>query len=116
MSAKPSCNRPGMVIAATASTARACGMCCVVPVVVPVFALGSFGAVLAWFEQARGWITWIAALAVASGWIWIAVLVFKSRAKVGPATIGWMGSATLIFVAAWCWSSLEPSVLRLFAS
>jgi hypothetical protein len=99
-------------VAATAGTAAlACGVCCVLPIAIPAIALTSAGGIVAWFGSIHVWATWIAAVAVIAGWIWVGRLAAKSRARTAPATLWLMGIATLSLVLAMLWPVLEPAII-----
>lgn len=104
--------RTASAIAATAGTAAlACGVCCVLPIAIPAIALTSAGSLLAWFGSVHAWMTWIATVAVAGGWLWVWRSAAKSKARTAPATLVWMGVATLALGAAFLWPYMEPAIV-----
>ena len=100
--------------AATASTVAAAGAaCCVLPLVLPAAALASFGGVLTWLAGTQSLLTAAAALTVAAGWLWLAWLGYRSRARPRTGTLFVMLGATTLLVLALLWRGLEPSILAL---
>ena len=107
-------NRAVGTIAATVSVgALACGVCCVLPLAIPVAMLGSFGAVIAWFAQAYSWLTPIAIIAVLAGWLWVAYQSRRSGKRPAKATLVIMGIATVMMVLAYLWPMFEGPIAGL---
>lgn len=102
----------GPIAVTTATAALACGVCCVLPIALPAIALTTTGGVLAWLGGAHPWITAIAGAAVIGGWLRVWRVSAKARARPAPATLRWMGVATLVFLAALIWPWIEPAVVR----
>jgi hypothetical protein len=99
-------------VAATASTvALACGVCCVLPFALPAAMLGSVGGTLAWFAEAYRWMTPIAVLAVAAGWLWIGYRSRSSSRRPARLTLVVMGFATAMMTLALLWPGIEPVVI-----
>ncbi len=105
--------RVGVAATAVATGALACGVVCLLPVVLPAVALTAAGSLLAWFAGVHAWFTGAALLAVAAGWLW--VWRWRTRTKCGPArsTLFTMAIATAILGLALAWPSVEPHVLRM---
>lgn len=100
----------GAVAVATSVAALACGVCCILPFAIPAAMLGSFGAVIAWFAGAYGWLTPIAIVAVAAGWLWVAVQSRRSRKRPAGTTLVVMVFATAMSVLAYLWPLFEGTI------
>lgn len=97
---------------ATSGLALACGACCVLPLAIPTLAVTWFGGLAAWFGQAHGWITTLAAVAVAGGWARIAKQSRRSGRRQAPMTYLLMLAASAVLITALVWPILEPHVVR----
>jgi hypothetical protein len=97
---------------ATSALALACGACCVLPLAIPALAVAWFGGLAAWLGQAHGWITTLAAVAVAGGWVRIAWQSQHSGRRQAPTSYWLMLAASVVFVTALLWPLLEPHLVR----
>lgn len=109
--AKPQGSRAVSAAAATASTAAlACGVCCVLPLALPAAMLGSVGGSLAWFAGAHRYVTPVAIMAVAAGWL----LVIHQSRQIGKrptaSTFHIMGFATVMMALAYLWPRFEAPI------
>ena len=113
---QPTSGKEGRAVGAAAITvataALACAACCLLPIALPAIALGSTGAVLAWFGQAHVWVTGLAILSVAVAWLQVWRQSVRRRARPGPATLGLMALATLVLLGALLWPRIEPLVIH----
>jgi hypothetical protein len=87
--------------ALTATAALACGVCCLLPIVLPAVAMTSIGASLAWFANAHNGFTVLAMLTVVAGWGWLWRQVRHRLARPPRTTLITMVSATLALLLAW---------------
>jgi hypothetical protein len=99
--------------AITATGAVACGVCCVLPFALPAAVLAVSGGFLAWFGQLMPWMTAVAFIAVAAGWLWVTVQTVRSRRRLAASTLLTMSAATLLLVAALSWPHLERLIFAL---
>lgn len=107
-------NRAIGTVAATASTAAlACGVCCVLPLAIPAAMLGSVGGILAWFARAYHWLTPIALLAVAGGWLWVGYQSRRSGKRPARATLLIMAFASAMMMLAYMWPMFEGAISSL---
>lgn len=109
----------GGTVAASGVAIAACAACCALPLVVPALALGVSGAVLAWLAGAQGWLSILAAVLVAGGWVWtVRTQVLQRRRGRPPVkTSTWLllGVATVLAITAFAWPAIEPSLLALLS-
>lgn len=101
----------GGAAAVVALGALACGVCCVLPFALPAAILAMSGGVLAWFAGAHGWMTPLAAAAVAGAWLWIGVQTFRARRRPARSTLVTLSVATAILALAVAWPRIEPIVV-----
>jgi hypothetical protein len=94
-----------------ATSAVACGVCCVLPFAFPAVAAAGTGSVLAWFAGAHIWATALAGVIVAGAWVSIGFLSHRTRRRPSRATLYMMAPATAVIVAV-LWPRLEPHVIR----
>lgn len=100
-------------IVATTGAVLACAACCVVPLALPVLALGASGAVLAWFAGAHKWITGLALLIVLAAWGWLAWRTFRSGHPLAHSTVIMMVLSTLMLALALVWPRIEPALMAM---
>lgn len=100
----------GAVAVTTSVAALACGVCCILPFAIPAAMLGSFGAVIAWFARAYGWLTPIAIAAVVAGWLWVAAQSGRSRKRPARTTLVVMVFATVMSALAYLWPLFEETI------
>lgn len=107
--------KSGRVVGAAAATAAtaalACGVCCVLPIALPVIALTTAGSVLAWLGNAHAGATALASVAVLAGWLWIWRQSAKSKARPASATLCLMAIATLALGGALIRPRIEPAII-----
>ncbi|GAA4477871.1 hypothetical protein [Gluconacetobacter asukensis] len=109
--AKPQGNRAVSAAAATASTAAlACGVCCVLPLALPAVLLGSVGGILAWFADAHRYVTPVALLAVAAGWLRVLQQSRQTGKRPATSTLHIMGFATVMMALASLWPKFEAPI------
>jgi hypothetical protein len=99
--------------ALAATGALACGVCCVLPFALPAAVLAVSGGVPAWFGSIKPWFTAVAVIAVASGWLWVALQTKRTRRRPARSTILTMSIATLLMLAAVAWPLIERPILHL---
>jgi hypothetical protein len=104
--------RIGVVVAAIATGALACGVACIVPPAVPALGLTAAGSVLAWFAGIHAWVTAAAVAAVAGGWAWLWRRTSRTRRAPARSTLAMMGIATTLLLLALAWPSIEPHLIR----
>jgi hypothetical protein len=102
--------RPARVALACACAAVACGAACVALLALPAVVPASMGTMLAWLEDAHGWITILAVLAVAAAWLWIWWQAVQSKMRPSPSTLNIMAIATFFLALALVWPLLEPQI------
>lgn len=100
-------------VVATAGTAAACAVCCVVPIAIPAVALAGFGGVIAWFSGAVSWLAPIALAGVALAWLWVGWDSWRLRRAPARGTWVLMALATALLALALGWPRIEPAVLAL---
>lgn len=98
----------GTAVATSTTAVIAGGACCVLPLVLPTVAVAATGGALPWLAGAHTWITGLAALVVAAGWLWIWRQSAKRKARAATSTLTLMGLASLALVLAIAWSRIEP--------
>ena len=103
----------GPAVALVSTTALACGICCVLPFALPAAALALGGSVLAWFANAYTLMTYVAVLAVAAGWIWVAMQSTRTRKRPARATLTTMIGASVILGLALLWPKAEETIISL---
>jgi Flp pilus assembly protein TadB len=72
----------------------------VLPFALPAAILAVSGGFLAWFGRLMPWVTAVAFIAVAVGWLWVMVQTVRSRRRPALSTLLTMSAATLLLVAA----------------
>jgi hypothetical protein len=97
-----------------AGTAAACTSCCVLPFTLPAIVLANIGGILTALDHAHGWVTWLAIMAVATAWVWIARQSIRARARPAASTLMMMALATAIMILATSWPLLKPTVFYTF--
>jgi hypothetical protein len=98
-------------LAATTSTAAlACGVCCALPFAVPVALTGIFTSALALIERAYPWLTDVAVISVAAGWLSLLHRTRSTGRRPGGSTLALIALATAAMSFAVAWPSLERSV------
>jgi hypothetical protein len=68
---------------------------------------------LAWFAGLMPWLTAIAMLAVACGWLWVTLLTVRARRRPAVSTLLTMGASTVLLTAALAWPLLEGPIMGL---
>jgi hypothetical protein len=101
----------GGAAAVVALGALACGVCCVLPFALPAAILATSGSVLAWFAGAHGWMTALAAAAVAGAWFWIGAQTLRMRRRPARSTLLTLAVATAILALAVAWPGIESIVV-----
>ena len=109
--AQPKSRVAGGAAAVVALGAIACGVCCVLPFALPAAILATSGGVLAWFAGAHGWMTALAAAAVAAAWLWTGLPTFRTRRRPARSTLLTLAIATAILALAVAWPRIEPIVV-----
>jgi hypothetical protein len=88
-------NRAASVAAVTTAVgAVACGVCCVLPFALPVFAAASAGGALAWIGRAHGIMTVAASTIVVAAWISVGLQSGRARRRPASTTLYAMTLAT----------------------
>jgi hypothetical protein len=103
----------GAAATIAATGALACGVCCVLPFALPAAILALSGGVFAWFGRLTPWVTAIAFVAVAAGWLWVGRQTFRTRRRPARSTLLTMTAATVLLAAALAWPHFEGSILAL---
>src|SRR5262245_20540593 len=79
--------RIGASAALAATGALACGVCCVLPFVLPAAVLAVLGGVLGWFAKATPWAMSIALFAVLAGWTWVVLQSVQTKRQPARSTL-----------------------------
>jgi hypothetical protein len=103
----------GATAAIAATSALACGVCCVLPFALPAAMLAMSGGVLAWFAGIMPWAIGIALVAVAGGWTWVGAQTVRTRRRPAIATLLTMAAATAMLAASLAWPHFEGAVTGL---
>ncbi len=108
---------PGRVAGATAAivatSALACGVCCILPFALPAAILAASGGVLAWFAGLYPWMTLLAVAAVLGSWAWVGWQSFRTRKRPARSTLITMILATGVLAAAIAWPRVEGPITHL---
>lgn len=105
--------RVGVAAMAIATGALACGVVCLLRVLLPAVALTAAGSLLGWFAGVHAWFTGAALLAVGAGWLWVWRRRTRTKCRPARSTLFTMAIATAILGLALAWPSVEPHVLRM---
>lgn len=100
-----------LAVKTSAIAAIACGVCCVVPFVVPAIALTTTGAAITAAASTCWPAMRLAFVAVAAGWLWLLASSFRRGRRPGRATVVAMAIATACTIVAFGWSFMEPRVI-----
>lgn len=96
------------LVATTSVAIAGCAVCCALPFVAPVAVLASGGGLLAWFGTTSHWLMALAVAAVASGWIWMGVLSWRTGRGPGRPMLWVVSMATASTMVALIWKLLSP--------
>lgn len=113
ISSQPANRVVGATAAIAATSALACGVCCILPFALPAAMLAMSGGVLAWFASIMPWATGIAIIAVAGGWAWVGAQTVRTRRRPALATLLIMAAATAMLAASLAWPHFEGAVIGL---
>ncbi|MDB5480884.1 MAG: hypothetical protein JWO83_1937 [Caulobacteraceae bacterium] len=103
----------GATAALAATSALACGVCCVLPLALPAAILAVSGGFIAWFASLATVLTPIAIFAVVAAWAWVGVQTYRTRRRPARSTVVIMAAATVMLVAAVTWPRYEAVIFHL---
>jgi hypothetical protein len=66
---------------------------------------------LAWLAEAHGWMTILAALAVAAAWLWVWRQAVRTKLRPSASTLNIMGIATFLLALALAWPLVERQIV-----
>jgi len=109
---RPMAGQAASAAAATvAMGAVACGVCCVLPFVLPAVILASTGSVLALVAGAFWWALHVATGLVMVAWAWVARDMWRTSRRPARQTVVWLVVATCALGVAATWPRFERRVI-----